>query len=36
VLYDDNCIQIDGDTALTFTEDVGMRYEAYNWHVQTG
>ncbi|KAJ1426263.1 Transketolase, thiamine diphosphate binding domain-containing protein [Ochromonadaceae sp. CCMP2298] len=35
VLYDDNCIQIDGDTALTFTEDVGMRYEAYNWHVQT-
>jgi len=35
VCYDDNLITIDGDTALTFTEDVNMRYEAYNWHVQT-
>lgn len=33
--YDDNLITIDGDTALTFTEDVNMRYAAYNWHVQT-
>lgn len=35
VLYDDNDITIDGDTKLSFTEDVGKRYEAYNWHVQT-
>ncbi|KAJ3017279.1 Transketolase [Thoreauomyces humboldtii] len=33
-LYDDNHIQIDGDTALGFTEDVVKRYEAYGWHVQ--
>ena len=35
VLYDDNKITIDGETDLSFTEDVGMRYEAYGWHVQT-
>jgi transketolase len=35
VLYDDNKITIDGDTALSFTEDVLMRYEAYGWHTQT-
>mmetsp|Transcript_21382 Transcript_21382/g.50644 ORF Transcript_21382/g.50644 Transcript_21382/m.50644 type:complete len:686 (-) Transcript_21382:275-2332(-) len=34
VLYDDNNITIDGDTTLSFTEDVAKRYEAYNWHVQ--
>jgi len=33
-LYDDNQISIDGDTALAFTEDVGARFEAYDWHVQ--
>ncbi|KAJ3396244.1 Transketolase [Lobulomyces angularis] len=33
VLYDDNSITIDGDTALGFTEDVLKRYEAYGWHV---
>ena len=33
-LYDDNHISIDGDTALAFdTEDVGARFEAYDWHV---
>ena len=32
-LYDDNLIQIDGSTELAFTEDVKMRYEAYNWQV---
>src|SRR4051812_19474688 len=32
--YDDNHISIEGDTALSFTEDVGARYEAYGWHVQ--
>mmetsp|Transcript_5031 Transcript_5031/g.14686 ORF Transcript_5031/g.14686 Transcript_5031/m.14686 type:complete len:703 (+) Transcript_5031:355-2463(+) len=34
VFYDDNNITIDGDTALSFTEDVQKRYEAYGWHVQ--
>lgn len=33
VLYDDNKITIDGDTALSFTEDVKSRYEAYGWQV---
>ena len=33
-IYDDNHITIDGDTAITFTEDVGGRYAAYGWHVQ--
>ncbi|MEP7107347.1 MAG: transketolase [Ferruginibacter sp.] len=32
--YDDNHISIEGDTALTFDEDVTQRFEAYNWHVQ--
>lgn len=35
VLYDDNKITIDGSTSLSFTEDVGKRYEAYGWHVQS-
>lgn len=34
VLYDANRITIDGSTDLTFSEDVGLRYEAYGWHVQ--
>jgi transketolase len=33
VIYDDNHITIDGDTALTFSEDVARRFEAYGWHV---
>jgi len=33
VLYDDNDISIDGHTGLTFTEDVGARFEAYGWRV---
>jgi transketolase len=32
--YDDNHISIEGNTALSFSEDVGRRYEAYGWHVQ--
>lgn len=35
VLYDDNDITIDGSTSLSFTEDVGKRYEAYGWQVLT-
>ncbi len=34
VLYDDNHITIEGDTALAFQEDVGRRFEAYGWQVQ--
>ncbi len=34
-LYDDNNISIDGSTGLSFTEDVGARFESYGWHVQT-
>ena len=32
-LYDDNHITIDGDTALSFSEDVPRRFEGYGWHV---
>jgi len=34
VLFDDNRISLAGSTALTFTEDVEMRFQAYGWHVQ--
>ena len=33
VLYDSNKITIEGSTDLAFTEDVGKRFEAYNWQV---
>ncbi|MEK6792035.1 MAG: transketolase [Deltaproteobacteria bacterium] len=33
-LYSDNKITIEGPTGLSFTEDVGKRFEAMNWHVQ--
>ena len=33
VIYDDNHITIDGDTALSFSEDVARRFEAYGWQV---
>jgi transketolase len=33
LIYDDNHITIDGDTALSFSEDVQLRFEAYGWHV---
>ncbi len=32
-LYDDNQISIEGCTGLAFSEDVGMRFEAYGWQV---
>lgn len=32
-LYDDNHISIEGGTELTFSEDVGKRFEAYGWQV---
>ncbi|CAM6091652.1 unnamed protein product [Calypogeia fissa] len=31
-LYDDNHISIDGDTAIAFTEDVDLRFQALGWH----
>lgn len=34
-IYDDNRISIEGSTAITFTEDVGRRFEAYKWQVLT-
>ncbi len=33
-IYDSNHITIEGNTALTFTEDVAGRFLAYGWHVQ--
>jgi transketolase len=38
-IYDDNKITIDGDTAVSFTEDVEARYKSYGWevlHVEKG
>jgi transketolase len=32
-VYDDNHITIDGDTALTYSDDVPARFRAYHWHV---
>ena len=34
LLYDDNEITIEGDTDVTFKENVGARFAAQNWHVQ--
>jgi len=34
LIYDDNSITIDGETDLSFTEDVLKRYESYGWHTQ--
>jgi transketolase len=33
-LYDDNHIQLDGPTAMAFSEDVLGRFDAYGWHTQ--
>ena len=34
--YDDNGISIDGEIDGWFTDDTGMRFEAYGWHVIRG
>ncbi len=34
MIYDDNKISIEDDTAVAFSEDVSARYAAYGWHVQ--
>ena len=33
-LYDNNHITIEGDTNLTYSDDVAKRFEAYHWHIQ--
>ena len=33
-LYDQNHISLAGATELTFTEDVGLRFDAYGWHTR--
>lgn len=35
IIYDDNSITIDGETHLSFSEDVPKRFEAYGWHTLT-
>lgn len=32
-LYDDNLVSLAANTSVTFTEDVGKRYESYGWQV---
>ncbi len=34
VVYLDNHITIEGSTDLAFSENVGLRFDAYGWHVQ--
>lgn len=33
-IYDNNQITIEGNTALTFSEDIAARFMSYNWNVQ--
>ncbi len=33
LFYDDNRISLEGPTDLHFSEDVALRFEAYDWHV---
>ena len=38
-VYDDNHITIDGNTNVSFTEDVEKRFQSYGWetiHVENG
>lgn len=34
LFYDNNGITIEGNTKITFTEDIRKRFEAYGWHVE--
>ncbi len=33
LIYDSNCITIEGDTSIAWSEDVAKRFEAQNWNV---
>nr|NIR62324.1 transketolase [candidate division Zixibacteria bacterium]NIV05174.1 transketolase [candidate division Zixibacteria bacterium]NIX54467.1 transketolase [candidate division Zixibacteria bacterium] len=33
-IYDDNHISIEGETEITYSDDVARRFEGYHWHVQ--
>src|SRR5205807_2528854 len=33
-IYDDNHITIEGETGLSFSEDVGRRFEGLGWYVE--
>ena len=33
-IYDDNHITIEGETELTYSDDVAKRFAGYHWHVQ--
>ncbi len=33
-LYDANLVTLSGTSSVTYTEDVGKRFEGYRWHVQ--
>jgi transketolase len=33
LIYDSNCITIEGDTSIAWSEDVEKRFEAQNWNV---
>lgn len=33
MVYDDNHITIDGDTAIAYSDDAAKRFESYGWHV---
>ncbi|MDR2538570.1 MAG: transketolase, partial [Bifidobacteriaceae bacterium] len=35
VIYDDNHISIEGDTKISFTENVLKRFDSYGWHTQS-
>ncbi|MCL2867260.1 MAG: transketolase [Clostridia bacterium] len=35
LLYDDNGISIEGSTDIAMKEDIGLRFQAYGWHVVT-
>lgn len=35
VIYDDNHISIEGNTKISFSENVIQRYQSYGWHVQS-
>ena len=35
MIYDDNDIQIEGDTSLTSSENVGARFAAHGWSTAT-